>query len=244
MRGTGATTVPVAAFGDLEAGSWAVAIGGSDPRLVLGSLDGSGQPETAPAAFETSASGAWTLTAAGHTLTVAPAPAASAGEPSGAVELCRVQGTAGADGSEREIDHAGVRCAALDVDKLDSLRLLAAWFPEGVAVGLIAIRPSGARGNDRDAVAAAISGQPEAMHVYDPRLSSTCGRDGSLIRAGIELWLGESEDGDLYPRRFAGESTGAHTVLVGDGFRTSAYPLRCHSRGGDGAGIWIITRPG
>jgi len=236
------TTAPLAAFGDPQSGLWAIAVAGAEPLLVTGHLDGSAPVAFAAATLDATAPDAWTVSADTRTLRFAAASEPSAAT-AGPIELCRVTGTlTGAEGPV-EVDHDGVRCPALDAGRLDSLRLIATWFPEGIAAALVALRPVGAKGQDRDSVAAAISGEPAAMRVFDPRLSTTYGGDGSARHAGIELWLGEQEDGDLYPRRFAGEMLGGPAAASAGGLALEAYPLRCHGRTGDGAGVYLLARP-
>jgi hypothetical protein len=227
----------VAAFGDLEQNVWGVAFGGTEPCLALAAVEA---PEPAPLEAVT-LSGltgeSWSITGAGRSLALAgasEAPVARTGSEPGGVELCRVTGDITAD---------GVRCAALPDGRLDSLRLVAAWFPEDRSFALLSGRPAGVAGQDRDAIAVQVLGEPEGMTVFDPRLSTTYGSDGAPRRMGIELWIGETEDGDQYPRRVAGEVTGATAHDAGGGWRWHAYALRCHSRGADGAGVYVVIHP-
>jgi hypothetical protein len=246
MRAAQATsTVPILAFGDPESGRWGVAVGGEEPRLALGALADSQPPKVMTAALETSHADAWSLSVAPRSITVAPSPAASThGDSLPVVELCRLTGNAGPGDDEHPgIDHAGVRCPAFDLPRLDSLRLVAAWFPEGTAAALVAARAEGARGHDRDLLAAAFAGEGDNLSVFDPRLSSTYDGRGALLRAGIELWLGESEDADMYPRRFAGEAAGRPVSLQAGALRAEAYPMRCHGRAGDGIGVCVVASP-
>jgi hypothetical protein len=239
------TTSPVAAFGDPEAGLWGVVVGGPDPGVATGALGAPGAPRFAAGSL-TDAGADWALDGEGVALTISPAPpGAATADLAGAVELCRVTGRLTTPDGERELDIAGARWAAVSTAKLDSLRLVFAWFPvdSGLAgLALLATRPQGARGQDRDAVAVALAGEPETMTIFDPRLSTTYAGDGSPSRMGVELWLGETEEGDQYPRRAAGEATGA-TVTHGNGVSLAAYPMRCHARGSDGVGVYVMVRP-
>jgi hypothetical protein len=234
---------PVAAFGDLEQNIWGVAFGGAHPCLAVGSL---ADAEAVPleAATLADGSGDWALTGANHSVALAPAAAAGAPIASSAedsvlspavrLELCRVEG---------EAPLGGVRCAALPTGRLDSIRLVAAWFPDDRAVAVLAARPHGVNGQDRDAIAVQVLGEPEGMSVFDPRLSTTYGSNGDPRRMGIELRVGETEDGDQYPRRIAGETTGATAHDGAGGWRWQAFALRCHGRGADGAGVYLLIRP-
>ena len=55
---------------------------------------------------------------------------------------------------------------------------------------------------------------------------------------------GESEEGDLHPRRIGGETLGLEVALTGDGFALHGYAMRCHdSRSDDGLGVFVIVGP-
>jgi hypothetical protein len=75
--------------------------------------------------------------------------------------------------------------------------------------------------------------------VLDPRLSTTYDHDGDPRRVGVELWLGDDEQGELWPRRVAGMATGARVGRTG----FSAYVFECTSRGELGAGIYVLAGP-
>ena len=142
---------------------------------------------------------------------------------------------------ERRLEGApGVRSEALPSRKIGSIRLVAAWFEAGHGVGLVACRPAGAGGQDRDEVTVVTAGEAGGVTVFDPRLSTTYGPDGAPRQMGIELWLGESEDGDHYPRRVAGTTAGQPATTLLDGIRADALPLRCQSRGDDGVGVYLL----
>jgi hypothetical protein len=100
----------------------------------------------------------------------------------------------------------------------------------------------GGRGHDRDTVVAAIAGEREGISVFEPRLSTTYAGDGTPIRAGLELWLGETEDGEQFPRRVAGERSGPFARHGPPPQRVEAYGLRCHARGEDGIGVYVLMR--
>jgi hypothetical protein len=155
--------------------------------------------------------------------------------------MCRVQGTLAFDGGPLDVDCGGVRSGA--VAKSDSLRLLAAWFPDDVSLALRAVRPPGAKGHDRDAVAALLRDAHPVMTVFDPRLSTTFADAGDLARIGVELWLGAAEEDDLLPQRAAGESAGTRAVLGDASRQLEAYLLRCQSAGTEGAGLFVLARP-
>ncbi|MGH8229775.1 MAG: hypothetical protein ACREU3_18050, partial [Steroidobacteraceae bacterium] len=104
-------------------------------------------------------------------------------------------------------------------------------------LGMVAARPKGANGHDRDSVDVVARGEEHAL-VVDPRLSTTYDATGAPRRVGLELWLGDDPDGELWPRRVAGASTGS--TVAGAGL--SAYAFECVSRGEPGAGIYLLLR--
>lgn len=243
MTAASVSTLPIAAFGDLDAGIWGVIVGGAEPAIATAVIGGQAEPRFAPATLErTAADDAWTVSGAGHALTIeqTQAQAATPGGPN-PLELCRMQGAVAVEGNERALDCAGVRCNA--VEKVDSLRLVAAWFPDDVAFALLASRPAGAKGQDRDDVAVVLRDERAPATVVDPRLSTTYLDDETPARMGIELWLGATEDGDLLSRRAAGEVTAPGALLRHAGMRLAAHPLRCQSGGTEGPGVYVIARP-
>lgn len=171
----------------------------------------------------------------GHELTVTPLAAATVAERDGELAICRV--TAGA------FEATGVRWPGEPEVKLESARLVTASFSPEHAVGLAAVRPTGAKGQERDVVAAASLGEREGAAVFDPRLSTTYTGDGEPRRVGIELWLGETEEGEQYPHRVAAETTGEPLVVDSGGLELRAYGLTCHSRGENGTGVYVLIRP-
>jgi hypothetical protein len=67
----------------------------------------------------------------------------------------------------------------------------------------------------------------------------------------IELWLDQDPEVEQFPRRAAGEalvtrgaSAAEPTAASVDGEpEVQAQPLRCHSRGREGAGVYLLVRP-
>jgi hypothetical protein len=241
MSGESGGGSPVAAFGDPAQGVWGVAVGGSSPGVVWGRLDDASTGGFVPATMsQTDAE--WRIAGDGLELTLVPLADGSGvmPDPEGVLELCRVAGRIDAAGAEDEAELGGVRCSALPSGRIVSSRLVAAWFPDGHAMALLAARPAGAKGQDRDALSVALSGEREGVHLFDPRLSTTYGDDGRPRRTGVELWLGETEEGDHYPRRVVGEADGdpVRHRLAG----LEAIGLRCHSRGEDGIGVYLLVR--
>lgn len=168
-------------------------------------------------------------------------PIARAGGMVGYEQLCRVSGTVRAGGAERSIDCLGQRSHVWgepDWERIEETRSVAAWMDDGTAVTLTAVRPRAAKGQDGDAVWAALLDPAGSLHVDEPRLSTTFDGDGRQRRAGLELWVGD-EDG--YPRRAAGE------VLCGSTFDLGQLRLDCsffvwHMEGRDGVGRYDLVR--
>lgn len=232
---------PVASFADLDRRLWGVVIGGPDAGVALGRLDGPPAVGFEPAAIATGESSSdWTVTGAGFELrlSVAGAPAE--------LVLCRVTGEVvdggGARDAAGEIDAEGAYCAALARGGLDSVRLAAGWFAAGHALALLAARPKGASGHDRDAISVAIAGDDAVLRLSDPRLSTTYDGTGAARRMGVEIWLGADDDEEHRSRRMAGEHAGQSAATTIAGVRLEAVAMRCHSRGDDGLGVYLLAR--
>ncbi len=237
-------TVPIAAFTDPQTSVWGIAVGGESPLVALGSLDPGANPEHGEAPAVETANSEWALSWAGSDLSLSPTPPDAASEGiDGSLELCRVIGAVTLGGAVREIDCSGVRSRPLPSGRFDSSRLLAAWFPGGAGLALLAIRPAGAKGHERDSVLAAVRGEHEPATVFDPRLSTTYEADGTPRRLGVELWLGENDDADLRSRRFAGESIHSIATFRSAGVRIDGYALRCQGADAAGPGVYLIARP-
>jgi hypothetical protein len=215
--------------------------------------------------------GAWTLTGEGVDLTVvaanAPAPADAAadagagadadaggapGEGSGEVrvpqpppegpadqQLCRVTGTVTVGGAQRTVDCVGTRARAEGkaVSAATAARLTAAWFTDAEAIELLALRP--AKGQPQETLAATLFDADAWIPVHEPRLSTTYDGEGVPLRAGLELWVTDGEH--EYPRRVAGEADREHAVATAPGLTLSVSRLRCHSRGQDGPGVYVLA---
>jgi hypothetical protein len=236
------------AFGDLDTGSWGAAWGGSEPLLTVGDRSGS---RTLSATVDGSrADGEWRLSADGVSLLLAPVgePAPTGGEDDGFDQLCRVTGRFELDGSAREVDslgRRGTRPREVDLKRCDSVRDVSAWFgpDDGVAdegIAVVAMRANGAHGHEADVVTAALVEANGPVAVADPRLSTTYDAAGLPISASLELWL--DEEGEQYPRRAAGEAVGTPACLAHDGLDVVARLFRWHSRGREGAGVYLLVR--
>lgn len=227
--------LPVAAFGDLDGDLWGVVLGGERPQAAVARLTDA-DVRLGPAALELGDDDVWLLTAPGCELRVERADAGTRTEDgAGTLDPCRVSGAVTLDGNEREFELGGVRSGALALDGHDSLRLFAAWFPGGHEVALLSARPRGAKGHDRDTIGVVARGEEHPL-VVDPRLSTTYDANGAPGRMALELWIGDDPDGELWPRRVAGQATGSRITSDGLG----AYAFECVSRGEPGAGVYLL----
>jgi hypothetical protein len=247
------TPLRTLAFGELgPAGVWGAAwINGPD-RSALTALGTGG---ASGALSDVQVSGAaddedWRLDAGTAALLVAPAGEAVPVEATddgleGWDQLCRVNGRFERDGTEHVVDCLGLRTwwsAALDVERYGSIRAVSAWFEPDEGLTVTAFRPRKAKAHDQDVLAAAVLAPDISATVEDPRLSTTYEREGWPARAGLELWLPGEEPEQQYPRRASGEATGARVEALAGAHEVRAEPFRWHSRGRDGAGVYLLAR--
>lgn len=248
MTAAAAPVVRTVAFGDLAAGVWGAAWGAAEPFVALGA-QGSARALAEATIDGATDAGDWRLTADGAELVLSaqteavPASFAKGGEPVGFDQLCRVRGRLRLDGGEHEVDCLGRRgCRTQEhVLQFESLRDVSAWFEPDDGLALLSLRPPKAAGHAADVVTAAVFDPRGAVAVADPRMSTTYAGDELPTRVGLELWL-TGEDSEQYPRRAAGEATGARVAASIDAFAISAALLRVHSRGNEGAGVYILAR--
>ncbi len=190
--------------------------------------------------------GEWRLTAEGIDLVVIPAgervPTAEGLSLDGFDQLCRVTGRV--DGAAGEVECLGRRAerAVGDPRDFDSVRDVSIWFAVDDGLAMTAARRRKAKGHDRDLTVAAILEAAGGPVVEEPRLSTTYDADGAPARMGLELWLPEHNGEQPFPRRAAGEAAGAAASATGDGADLTARPLRCHSRGNEGTGVYLLLR--
>ena len=245
------------AFGELEpASAWGVGLvreSGGSALTALGAGDTSAVlPDVR---FSAGSDGEeWRLDGDAAELVVAPAGEAVAVQSTedalqGWEQLCRVTGRFERGGTAHAVDCLGLRSRwsdAIDVERYESIRSVSVWFEpdEGVAEGmaLTAFRPRKAKGQDRDVLAAAVIAADMSRAVEDPRLSTTYQAEGWPARAGLELWLAGDEPDQQYPRRASGEATGPRVEAHAHGHEVRAQPFRWHSRGREGAGMYLLAR--
>ena len=157
-------------------------------------------------------------------------------------ELCRVSGELVINGRDSAVDWPAHRSLAggFDARHLGSVRSVAGWFDGDHAVSLLAFRDRGSAGQEGERLTATVFDPEGAVWVDEPRLSTTYAADGRPTRASLELWIGEGEE--QFPRRAAAEAAGTGGELDVDGLQLQVTPLRCHSRGLDGAGVYMLAR--
>jgi hypothetical protein len=129
----------------------------------------------------------------------------------------------------------------VNLDRFESVRDVSAWFEPADGLALVAMRPRKARGQDSDLITAVLLDPEKPPAIVDPRLSTTYTAEGRPVRAGVELWLGEEEE-EQYARRVTGEAIGEGAAAVIHRFEVRAQPFRWHSRGRDGAGLYVLAR--
>jgi hypothetical protein len=243
------SSVRTASFGDLDAGVWGFAWGDTEQVAAVGAAR-PGDPLTAESAgiAGSEAGEDWVLTGPRIELCLSPQGEAVASTAlAGFHQLCRVQGDATIDGSRRQIDLLGVRSSRSEPSELgavDSIREVSAWFGPGEGLALSALRPSGAKGHDRDLVSGAVFDSAGALSVADPRLSTTYTAAGRPARVGLELWLEQEDSEEQYPRRAAGEALGASAGAALSSVRLQADLFRCRSRGAEGIAVYLLAQPG
>jgi len=245
VNAVAAPALRTVAFGDLDARLWGCVQAGAEGVATVGSTEPESEADTVTVALESSsATEAWRVAGPGLELTVtAASPPASWTEPEGFDQLCRVRGRAQIGGSEQAVDCLGWRSArsGLELTRLDSVREVAAWFADEEGMSLSALRPAGARGHDRDALHASWFEPAGPLAVAEPRLSTTYARGGLPLHAGVELWLQAENEQEQYPRRAQGDALGVSVRLRHDLTELLVCPLRWHSRGSEGTGIYLLS---
>jgi hypothetical protein len=238
------------AFGDISGGLWGAALHTSTPLLVFG--DGSGATWSAalPADGWIAEGVGWRLTGDDLELHVVPGGEAEEMESgqdeatadlSGCDELCRVRGTIAIGGTTRTIDCVGTRCVidGVDAGSLGSARMVSGWFGQDEAFMLLALRAADAVGQESDLVAATLFDPEGWVAVDDPRLSTTYAASGAPSSTNLELWISEGEN--EFPRRVAGEASGDGAAFQLQDVELRVIPMRCHSRGREGTGVYVLA---
>jgi hypothetical protein len=249
MSLTGTSAFRALAFGDVEGRMWGAAVQSADTGLAFGSA---GAWSIASDPEWTVEDRAWSLRGDGFELHVDPRGEApqdadgssdggATGEVSGLQELCRVHGRISLDGVEQIVDCAGTRTEidGLEPDAIGSARVVSGWFGPDEAITVIALRSRRASDHESDLVAATLFDPDGWVPVTDPRLSTTYTDAGGPARTSLELWVSDGEN--EFPRRAAGEATGVDVAVTAGELALRVAPLRCHSRGLEGAGVYVLA---
>jgi hypothetical protein len=242
-----ASALRTVAFGDLDGQVWGAAVQSGHAGLVFG---GAGTAQGAPEPEWTVQGRAWSLVGDGFELHVEPRGEAPAedrdGDPSksevtGLQEICRVHGRILLAGVEQLVDCAGTRTAldGLEAEAAGSARVVSGWFGPEEAITLIALRPRGASDHEADLIAATLFDPDGWSSVDDPRLSTTYTQTGDPARTSLELWVADGEN--EFPRRAAGEASGPSAAVSAGELMLRVAPLRCHSRGLEGSGVYVLA---
>jgi hypothetical protein len=213
-------------FGDVDGRVWGGALDAGGPAFAFGD----GETTTSGAGSEavrwTPDGRGWRLTGEGFDLHMEPGgeelPEPPDPDPgmtvSGMEELCRVQGTLTVAGAEHAVS---------------------GWFASDQALAVLSLRSRRSSGHESDLIAATLFDPDGWVPVKDPRLSTTYAQDGAPARVNLELWVGDEEE--EYPRRAAGEAAGGAVSVSSGDFALRVAPMRCHSRGQAGAGVYVLA---
>jgi hypothetical protein len=244
----------ILAFGSLEPALWGVGWCSDPGGPGLAALGDAGG-HASPAGVELSGAGEgddWRLDGGGGegllAAPVAEAVAVQAAQDAiaGFDQLCRVAGRFTVDGEQRAVDCLGVRTwfsAPIDLERYESIRAVASWFEPDEALAVTAFRARKAKGHDAELLTGAVIGPESSTPAEDPRLSTTYEAEGWPVRAGLELWLAPAEGSERqHLRRASGEASGPRLETAAGGLELRVKPFRWHSRGRDGAGMYILAR--
>ena len=241
------------AFGDVARTVWGAAWIPGNEGSALAALGGDGGTAVVSSLrlSASAADGEWRLDGDQAALVVSPAGdlvgVQAPDDIDGFDQLCRVTGRFEQGGAERAVDYLGLRTSrsgGFDLAKLESVRSVSTWFEPDEGFALMAFRGRKAKHHDADVVTAAVLGPETSAPVEDPRLSTTYDAGGWPVRAGLELWLAAASEGEeeQYPRRAAGEAAGDRAQAAAGELDLRAEPFRWHSRGREGAGVYLLAR--
>ena len=126
----------------------------------------------------------------------------------------------------------------LDWDDLEAVRVLTARLGDERVLGLVALRPAGARGHGEELVTGAVGDGTSFAQLEDPLLSTEYGPDNRPRRVGLEVYPGD----DGLALRIAGEARAVEASESG-GVRRVAAALELRGPHGTGAGALDILAP-
>jgi hypothetical protein len=245
MSAASGTAFRTIAFGDVEGQLWGAAVALGPSGLVVG---GAGAAEVVSEPTWTVEGDTWAVAGGGIELHVSPSPeppapedGAARPEIGGLQELCRIHGRATVGGAERAIDCTGTRSEidGLQEGSVASARAVSSWFGPEEALTVVALRSRRASDHETDLIAATLFDPGGWLPVSDPRLSTTYTDAGNPARTSLELWIVDGEN--EFPRRAAGEACGTTAAARGSGLELRVAPMRCHSRGLEGAGVYVLA---
>lgn len=136
--------------------------------------------------------------------------------------------------------------ANLGADPADSTRAVAVWLEETEETFVLtAVRPRGARGQDRDTHTVTLPASRAHLHCGDAYLSTEYDAAGEPRRFGVELWLAAEPEGEEYPLRIAGEARpdGEALAVTRDGYRISAVEMSARIAGRTGLAVYLLVCP-
>jgi hypothetical protein len=231
----------ILAFGDLDGDVWGCAVDAGERAIVFATPDGNGSATGAGTISLDDDPSAWTVAGDGFELHATPL-AHDGVDARAAGELCQVQGTLTAAGTRREVQCLGTRSESdpRRVKRLRSARAISGWFSSDHGLARLALRPDGGKGHESDLIDAIVFEPDGWIAVDEPRLSTTFRAGEQPARASLELWIGEGEE--QYQRRAAAEASGPGATVDGAGISLQVTPLRCHTGGLDGTGIYLLAR--
>jgi len=249
MTAPAADQLRTLSFGDVEGTVWGAGLKAGSAGLIIGDGTGATVHVALPADGWRADGTGWRLSADGVELEVEPAtteresfPHEDDREPiRGVQELCHVRGTVSVSGTEQQVDCPGTRSVidGIEPAELDSVRAVTGWFAPDEAFTLLALRAPRSRGQESDLVAATLFDPDGWVPVADPRLSTTYDGTGVPTRVNLELWVSEGDN--EFPRRAAGEAAAPSATVTAPGLEMRAIPLRCHCRGRDGGGVYVLA---
>jgi len=250
-------TVRTVAFGEVEVGIWGCAwdLGDGRPGFTAVGAGGEAAVLDRPSRIELSDDEAGTWWLASDDLELESVPEAGVATlPDGFDQLIRIRGRLRAGGVDYEVDCLGTRAsrAEIELSRLESIRVVSAWFGPDLGLAVVSSRPRGGAGHDQDLITASLFEQGIPVKIEDPRLSTTYTEGGIPVRASVEVWL-EPDESDATaagqepaeprPRRMAGESIGPVASRSDGQLEVLAAPFRWHAEGREGAGVYVLTQP-
>jgi hypothetical protein len=124
-------------------------------------------------------------------------------------------------------------------ESLSLVRVLSAAFDDGTTIGLAAIRARSAAGHGEEDLAGFIA-RPDhdPIEIPEALISTEYDSDGSVRRAGLELWIRESGP----PARAAGDRSSASDVRHG-GLAGESVRMDFRLDGVQGAAVYDLLRP-